>query len=207
MNNRKKTINIKHWITISIFSIGVLSSYTNFVFTFGRFVESRKTGIALKNEFSLLAENLQNGEINPSEQSVKLQNVYLVKYPESQLSGNKKIIYKIHQITDDALKIRRIGSISTNSNKVETGQALGSFLESIKESTLGVISNFSIIEKAYAQTTFKWNGYEKNYDFDEEYIDQNTVRRTYYDGAILEYKIDSKGSSIPTSFRWIKQPS
>ena len=205
MNNRKKTINIKRWLTISIFSLGVLSSYTNFVFTFGRFVESRKTGIAVKNEFSLLAENLHNGEINTSEQSVKLQNIYLVKYPESQVPGNKKIIYKIHQITDNALKIRRIGSISTNNNQIETGQLLGIFFETIKESTLEVISNFSIIEKAYAQSTFKWNGYEKNYDFYEEYIDQDTVRRTYYDGAILEYKIDLNGTSIPTSFRWINQ--
>jgi hypothetical protein len=63
-----------------------------------------------------------------------------------------------------------------------------------------------IIQEAYAQEMiFDWNGHQKDFKFKEQHIDNNTMRRYYSDGCVLEYKVDRNRRSIPESFKWIKK--
>lgn len=200
----KSTINIKYWLRVGIISVSILGSYTNLVYLIGQHKQAERTGIELKEFFSFQTKKLNYSEINTTDQSIELKNIYLVKFPDDSLPNNMNV-YKVHQITDDPSTIRIVGRIDTNQRKVNFLEKFKDLFDNAKDPLPDLFSELTIIKKAHAQSKFNWNGYENNRNFSERYIDEYTVRRYYQDGAILEYKISSQGVSIPTSFKWIKR--
>ena len=84
----------------------------------------------------------------------------------------------------------------------------GSFIEKckIKDLVSTLLRFLNLTKSAYAGShQFRWHNHKKNLRFKEKYTDKNTVRRYYDDGWVLEYQLDEKGISIPSSFKWIKK--
>jgi hypothetical protein len=122
------------------------------------------------------------------EKEINLEKIYFVKCPN--FPDSKETI---------ALELRRIIK-SAETEKVGTAIVLR---EVVQKFSISQAINF--ISTAYAQNNFNWEGHEKKYNFKEKYMKSDTIRRTYTDGWILEYKVDKSGRSIPSSFRWIKR--
>lgn len=201
---------------LKVLALLFITSYTPLIFELGRETQSQLTALELSKHFSLEANNLEVGkEINLEQKSISLQKVILakathigkVKIEDLGDSYKDKILYNIHKTDENnPFAIRTLGKIITTKTIYNTDNILSKAWDIIKENTLEIFANFSIIEKAYAQTNFKWYGYSSNYQYTEKYIDENTVERTYDDGAILRYEMDNQGNSIPLSFRWINLP-
>ncbi len=211
MNIKKETIDIKHWLKISAISLSSLSlilGYTKLVFSLGVSHQYKETAIEVRKKFHLTIENLQDKGIALEGKIINIDNIFLAEYLVYEGSGNGNKVYKLHRINPRIPSdIKIIGSVSTDDKTTTKTTNPIDFLQEITNFTSQSISNFSLIEIAHAQQEFNWYGYEDNYDFQEKYTDEYTVRRSYDDGAILEYKIDLNGSSIPESFKWIERPS
>jgi hypothetical protein len=184
-------------------ALGAFGSYTKLVYALGRLNKSEMTAIELQKLFDFQAE-IEEGEIDLADKIINLQNIYLARYfiPVEQ----NKEVYIVRKIVNRPTITVEVGSITTNREIIEQDEHLKDFWESIQKIVSFTSSNFGLIEKAYAQQLFQWHSYENNYDFREEYIDRFTIRRYYDDGAILEYKVDDEGTSIPETFKWIKLP-
>ncbi|MCC0179679.1 hypothetical protein I4641_22270 [Waterburya agarophytonicola K14] len=201
----KSTFNIKQYLRVGLISIGILSSYTSFVYSLGKHKQSEKTGIELKEIFSIRAFKLNNEEFNTTDNSVRLNNIYLATYPKDS-TPNGISLYRIHKLDfSNPLAIRVVGTIDNQKIQLDPQPRIGDVFNDINDSVQNAIEEFSLTQKAHAQSTFSWNGYETNYNFYEEYLNKDTVRRYYQNGAILEYKISSQGVSIAASFKWIKR--
>lgn len=179
---------------------GVVMTYTGLVFTIGAFTQYQRTAIENYREFNLKLGELTEEELNSQTKTVNLDKIYLAFVPQP---NENTVVYKVHKTNTNSHPIvRDIGHIYGEKRKFRIDKLWQDF----RKETL---SSFSLIESAHAQPTpsFEWYGYENNYDFYEVYVTQDTVRRYYDDGAVLEYRIGENGYSISDSFRWIVRPS
>ena len=168
--------------------------------------------LKLYKNFDLSLENLVEGtEIMPETKTVHLKEINLAKANEyvKFLNSNKEIYFLLKR-GETASKVREVGSIITDKTVSSSGEKLLKeilkLLKILKSSN--IVSSFSLSKKAHAHTPniFEWHGYENNYNYYEEYVQRYLIRRTYSDGAILQYRMSSKGYSISSTFRWITLP-
>ncbi len=156
----------------------------------GQHFQLQETAVTLGRPFdmsfkkSLIEETVVDA--HGDESKIRFEKLFLVEDPEYPRTDSD-VGFKLRKIFDST-DVRTIGVVVAQKGK-------------IKEFFIGA----SITNKAHAQQDFNWYGHENNYRFREKLVARNTIRRYYDDGWILEYKIDEKGRSIPSSFRWIKK--
>lgn len=213
-NNRKETIQIKTWIRTSAICLSILSAiigYTNLVYESGVSNQIEKTAIEKEAKFNILLEDLKAKGIDLNEKEISLNDLVLADYLE--VKNNQLIIYKIHRIDPNNHSVDAIGTIASinreeneeiRKRRIKKYNILKELIDNIINISLETNNYLFSVEKVYAQVEFDWNGYENKRNFHEKYINKNTVRRYYNDGAILEYKVAPNGSSIPKTFKWIK---
>ena len=56
---------------------------------------------------------------------------------------------------------------------------------------------------AFAQPPFSMGVHQNDNNYTQSFVTADTVRRTYKDGFVLQFKLDAKGQSIPSSYVWI----
>ena len=188
---------------VSTTIIGVFSSYTMLVYELGRSTLSDH-GITLLRKFSFKSI-FSEKDLDVDKSTINLDKLYLVKALIQP--SDTEDLYIVKQITNDPRAIITTGSVVTKKQQTNQNEYFKAFVKFLQKFLSLDLSNLTLTEIAYAQQTFEWYGYENNYDFHEKYIDELTIRRFYGDGAVLEYKVNSQGASIPSTFKWIKRPT
>ncbi len=185
-----KRVKLKIMFSIILF----LATLAYGIFKTGQYYQINSTAVALGYPFKMSMEKDVLYKIlkNEPNEMVHFGWLNLVKNPGNPLDNDDAIL-TLHRISEkDSSDIKQIGSVVTQ--KLATKNVFSLLL-----------TNLDSTQLAYAVTnTFDWRGHENNYRFKERYINKNTVQRYYEDGWILEYKVDARGNSIPSSFRWIR---
>ncbi|WP_019501496.1 hypothetical protein [Pseudanabaena sp. PCC 6802] len=167
---------------------GIFLAYSFAVFQLGCWLQNQRTAIALNRPFDMYL-NLGQDNVRELTKSSKLELRNLILLQGEYIPVQEdRFLLKLRKIVDyDTIAVGNI--IAQKGKIIDTPH----------------ISNWFAMQGAYAQQKFEWYGHEKNYRFREEFIDNHTIRRYYDDGWILEYKIDSQGRSILSTFRWIQR--
>jgi hypothetical protein len=122
---------------------------------------------------------------------------------------NKKINYRnIYLLeSEDPSPVPGKAYLEIRKYNNEGGTEIIGLIHAVKPDTKPVpaVGFLEFTKRAYAAERFQWYGHKNNRRFAEKYIGHNTIRRYYDDGWVLEYKVDQKRNSIPSSFRWIKK--
>jgi len=164
--------------------ITMLVSVFGLFFTIGRYSHSKETAVLLEVPFSM--------RIETGDDIYTFDNLTLVKDPTLPII-DKKVVLSLREIQSE-FDIVPIGSIVA---AVEDSKLTGIW---------GVLFSYSpqLINEAQAGD-FNWNGHQSDFNFKEEFINKQTVYRTYQDGCILAYDVDNNRKSAHGTFRWIKR--
>ncbi len=166
--------------SVSLFALGM------FVANVGYSWATRNVAIEASRPFALDINLELLERFSEDETSKKLEEVYLVKLKDFR--DENYTYWKIHKFVNAG------GSYVIGTIKAPIVNRKFQF------------NFFDFIESVHAQPIeeFNWEGQENNTDFYEEYINENTIRRYYDNGKILEYRIDSQGKPVSGSFKWIR---
>lgn len=178
-------------ITALISLLALLCASLGLAFRVGEYCQADLTAITLERPFGMTITE----DVNPVQYpypSLILVPGYRVKASDS----DSRIVLTMRKLNSSGLydKVGEVAAQTTSSRPLS---------EVIFESGL-------LGSTAYAQPSalrFDWGRYKGDMRFHETFVSRDTVRRTYDDGAILEYKVDLKGRSILSSLRWIKRPA
>lgn len=176
-----KKLKYKTLITIISFFIMIFAS----TFAAGRYSQFKETAVMLQKPFAM--------RINLDNKSYDFNSLTLIKDPAAPNLNNDKIILSLREIKSP-FDIIQVGTvIATIENNSITG-----IWKVILTNKIDIINN------AFAQTAFDWNGHQDDFNFNEKFVNKNSVHRFYSDGCILAYSVDANRRSIPSSFKWIK---
>ena len=186
-----KRVKVK--ILISIFISLATLGYG--IFKAGQYCQIRDTAVAIGYPFTMSVKKEIIYQIlrNDPSEVVRLGELNLAKNPGYPRSKDG-IGLILHRIDDkDASDIEQIGSVVAQKCRFASFFSL-------------LFSKLGSMGTVYADArSFDWHGHQGNRRFREEYVKGDTVRRYYDDGWILQYKLDSRGRSIPSSFTWIRR--
>lgn len=171
-------------VFISIISSFLIFSY--FIFKLGQQYQVSGEALSLDRPFSL---NLEVEKDSSGNNKIKLDDLYLVEIKDPPPIPDKAFL-EIRRYNGEEGGTEKVGSINADKPKIKT---------------VPRVSLPELTKKAYAGENFDWYGHRHNRNFSEKYTNSNTIRRYYDDGWVLEYKVDKKGKSIPSSFRWIRK--
>lgn len=185
-------------ILISLFSCSSL------IFFLGMKSEASRTAIYLSDFFDIYIEKDEIKKcIEPSgNPGLNCKDLYLIKNPIGSIKTEKRHL-EIRNFDRVSSMTEIVGAVLT---KKHAGTVISTKNADKYRSFLPNTINIS--QPAIAQTrqgSFNWYGHKHNYDFREEYIDENTIRRYYSDGWILEYEVNRNRRSILSTFRWIRR--
>jgi hypothetical protein len=164
------------------FSLGtILLSMAGFVFLAGQHTSERSIAVTLESPFAMRLE--MNG------QTVDFPRLTLMRDPALLSPSEGRLPFSLREIRSD-FDIVPIGQILARTPPPRRPWFF-----------LGSSSGL----QADTPTDFDWNSHQNDLNFREVFSDARTVHRYYSDGCILEYKVDDRRHSIPSSFRWPKR--
>jgi hypothetical protein len=186
-----KSLSMKAIVSL----VGIIVAYTSIIFGIGSYVVMKSSGIALSHPFDMRISVRENdmdrnesGRIN-----YKLTGLILSEPPWDNVTQKHKKCYVVFRDFGD-LKIEKIGQIECLVEK-------SSILDIVKKG-ISIISPTGLVNTAFAQN-FSLGVHQNDNNYTQSFVDQNTIRRTYSDGCVLQFKIDANGVAIIESFVWI----
>jgi hypothetical protein len=176
--------NLRPATLVSVFAF-LLGSGT-LIFRLGEAHERDATAIALGRPFNMaLSEAFESGPVQLS---------HLVLTPDFQEQGSNSeptVVLRIRRMNAAGL-FDQVGQITAPRPPGKSS------LELIGLADAGHFG----WPQAWAQA-FDWRGHRDNTHFREVFVGKDTIRRRYDDGAVLEYKVDSRGKALPETLHWI----
>lgn len=169
-------------ISALISIISIIASLMTGAYLFGRSRQQKQTAVMLQKPFSMRLE--------VEGKQVDYQKLILLKDPMLVSASKDTVIYSLREIKDE-FDITPVGKIVATVEKTELSWPWSMFA-------------ISITKQAMASDGFNWNGHKEDLNYTEEFIDQETIHRTYGDGCVLEYKVNTDRKSLRPSFKWIK---
>jgi hypothetical protein len=172
-------------ITTIIWLVTILASGGSLLFIAGQKFQQTLSGISLERPFGM---KITSPPLN---------------YPYPTL-----IITELHGVAD-AAEPSSVELYLRRKNELNMFDTIGE----IRAQQVPLRPLFDVLDRAgllvpstVAQEPFNWMGQEGNSKYYERFLDRNTVRRYYDNGAILEYRVDDKGHSVPGTLKWIRRP-
>ena len=150
------------------------------IFHLGVWYKSREVGIILRHPFDM---NLKNA-------STSMRDIYLVKDPKEPILP-EHIRFVVRKFKEQRGS-EEIGTVKAQ--KID-----------FQVPILWFFGSNEITNKAMAEESFEWHNHINNKKFYEEYVDENTIRRYYDDGWVLEYKVDENGDTVDATLNWVER--
>lgn len=177
---------------VSIFLFFVIALAV--AFQVGALIEAKRAAITSKYPFKMTIDNISDLG-NLEDGKIELEKIYLVKDPQRPIREDDRMDLVVRRMVD-AGGSERIGSVVAKKVKpLNVLKFIGLQIE---------IPTFAQDQgPRRSPADFDWRGHESDTDFHEEYVDEDTIRRYYDDGWVLEYDVDQRGRTILSTFRWV----
>lgn len=169
-------------------------SYSSMIWYLGMRIQVAKTAISLGDLFDIYIkrDEIQNCIKVSNRHGLKCERLYLLK--ERGPGGTDNLHLQIRKVEEETSMTYDVGAVKAKKEPA--------VIFHFPSATLNISKP---VQAQTSQRSFNWYGHKHNFDFYEEYINTNTIRRYYSDGWILEYQVDRNQRSILSTFRWIRK--
>lgn len=170
-------------------------AYTSAVYTYGYNVARKDSAITLFTPFNIRM-SVTEKDMKRNENGVldcTVDNLSIIKpgyVPKKEHS--RFIIFREYAPTQNS-QVGEIACIGVENKP--------SLYDSIRD-TLFSLSDRILTDTAFAQQ-FSLGVHLNDVHYTQSFVAADTIRRTYSDGCVLQYKVDRNGNSILQSYVWI----
>jgi hypothetical protein len=160
----------------------VLGSVLGGAYLLGRASTTKQAAVMLRSPFAM--------RLAIDGHKVDFQNLILLKDPALVSPSQDTVILSLREIRDE-FDVFPVGLITAKVEKSNLSWPWKLFA-------------WDFGHNAWAADEFSFGAHQGDFNYTEEFVDAETVLRTYEDGCQLQYQVDSDRKSVRTSFKWLK---